>query len=46
MIAGDWLDQMYPSEFIGGSTSAVGPYTIVWQSADGFIACDGFMIRQ
>jgi hypothetical protein len=45
IVADDWLYHMYPSEFIGGSTSAVGPYTIVWQSDDGFIACDGFMIR-
>jgi hypothetical protein len=45
IVGDEWLDHMYPSQFIGGSTSAVGPYTIVWQSDEGFIACDGFMIR-
>jgi hypothetical protein len=45
IVGDDWLDHRFPSQFIDGSTSAVGPYTIVWQSDDGFIACDGFMIR-
>ena len=46
MIVGDtWLDHMFPSQFIDGSTTAVGPYTIIWQAQEGFIACDGFMIR-
>lgn len=41
----DWIYLNYPSDFIGGSTLAVGPYTIVWQADDGYIGCDGFMIQ-
>jgi hypothetical protein len=41
----DWIYLNYPSDFIGGSTIAVGPYTIVWQADDGYIGCDGFMIQ-
>lgn len=45
LVADDWALLSYPSDFIGGTTLELGPYTIIWQSDLGYIGCDGFFIQ-
>lgn len=42
-----WLLKIYPSEFPGAKhIPPSGDYTIVWEVAEGFLACDGFRIEE
>jgi hypothetical protein len=45
-IQGDqWAYVRYPHEFVGAVPVAAGVYTVVWEAGGGFIACDGFVVR-
>jgi hypothetical protein len=46
-LAGDeWADVNYPTDFVGAPASyPAGPYTVLWEVAEGFLACDGFLVE-
>lgn len=45
-VNGDqWADVLYPRDFIGApEPRPSGTYTVVWESREGFLVCDGFVV--
>ena len=42
----DWAYVHYPADFAGASPLyGPGAYTVLWEVADGFLACDGFLVE-
>jgi hypothetical protein len=42
----EWLEVNYPSDFAGAPLLyPPGPYTVLWEVAEGFLACDGFLVE-
>jgi len=47
ILQGDeWADVNYPIDFPGAPLLyPSGPYTVLWEVAQGFLACDGFLVE-
>ncbi len=39
-----WTYELYPTDFTGAPPLHAGTYTVVWEIAGGFVACDGFVV--
>jgi hypothetical protein len=40
-----WTYALYPADFAGAPPLQAGTYTVIWQIAGGFVACDGFVVQ-
>jgi curved DNA-binding protein CbpA len=40
----NWTYALYPADFVGAPPLQTGTYTVVWEIAGGFVACDGFVV--
>jgi hypothetical protein len=44
--AREWAYVNYPADFAGATALySPGPYTVLWEVAEGFLACDGFLVE-
>jgi DnaJ-like protein len=41
---GLWTYALYPTDFIGAPSLHAGAYTVIWEIAEGFVACNGFIV--
>jgi hypothetical protein len=41
---GLWTYALYPADFIGAPRLHAGTYTVTWEVAGGFVACNGFVV--
>jgi hypothetical protein len=42
----EWASVNYPADFAAApSLYPPGPYTVLWEVAEGFLACDGFLVE-
>jgi hypothetical protein len=42
----EWASVNYPADFAGSpSLYPLGAYTVLWEVAEGFLACDGFLVE-
>jgi hypothetical protein len=43
--ADGWTEAIYPTQFPGAPALALGTYTVLWETAGGFMTCGGFVVR-
>jgi hypothetical protein len=41
----NWTYALYPTDFFGAPPLHAGVYTVIWEIAGGFVACDGFVVE-
>ena len=45
LVGDEWASVKYPTDFVGAlPLYPPGAYTVLWEVAEGYLACDGFLV--